>query len=300
MNVFLNELSLIESNYDHAKKMMTDLLVLYKEAQNKGFTGLKMTREIFSASLAPNYTLTNWTNDKTVEVDIKRLFFALAKYPYVEDFTDFGYEFSYDGKPVKGLGAAYLNDSLSISMDSSEKWRTYYVNINVSCMDDEGIINQTSEPVCHSSKLEHLDNHTVWITNKKKESIPNGTLLWLKRKELFPHLVFSSKVENQIRPLNTSNPQFINVTKRLFELENYCSTWMYGSFDLAAMSSKVTVESESRVQQYKNEMTFLFQDGKERLCEFHSRFTPGAGRIHFSPDEGNKIVFVGYIGQKIE
>lgn len=46
-------------------------------------------------------------------------------------------------------------------------------------------------------------------------------------------------------------------------------------------------------------MNVLFKDGQVRNCSWHSRFTPGAGRIHFYYDENKKIFYVGYIGEKI-
>lgn len=37
----------------------------------------------------------------------------------------------------------------------------------------------------------------------------------------------------------------------------------------------------------------------EAVIEWHSRFTPGAGRIHFYYDESEKIFYIGYIGEKL-
>lgn len=60
---------------------------------------------------------------------------------------------------------------------------------------------------------------------------------------------------------------------------------------------KTTPESETRSR--LPEMFVKFEDGETRHCSWHSRFTPGAGRIHFYYDESEKIFYVGYIGEKL-
>lgn len=164
--------------------------------------------------------------------------------------------------------------------------------------DDE--ISETTQEVKHSSKPIHIEILNDWIKLKTKPSIANGTLLWLKRSIFFPNLFFCENVRSQIIYLNDCHPEFIRITKRLFELEECCRKWDRGYFNVKALPSKVTPESASRLQELKVKLTFLCPDNIDRLFSLHSRYTPGAGRIYLFPENNLGKIFIGYIGHKIE
>lgn len=90
------------------------------------------------------------------------------------------------------------------------------------------------------------------------------------------------------------------VLKRLFELEEYCKTWESGAFDFDALPSKVSPESESRLKELKDKLTFQCSDGKKRIFSLHARMTPGAWRIHFCTELGPGKIVIGYVGSKIQ
>ncbi len=309
MNLYFNELSIKQTDHpETAKQWMNNLMMVYKSVSEKGFKDLRTTENFASELLAPNYTISHWLVDKSVDSVSQSLFRSIAlKYPFIENNLDKKndggsklYEFKYNGRIAKGLGAACLFNSLAISLDNNPEWNRFSIMINVNAVSDEETdMTETDEEVKHCSKLEHLDQLKDWIGNLKKLSIPNGKLLWLKRKELFPHLIFCESVQDQVSSLNSSHPEFKQIIKRLFELEDYCSQWENGSFYTDTMPSRITLESDSRINEFKDQLTILCPDGKNRLFSFHSRFTPGAGRIYFAPDNDKKICYVGYIGLKI-
>ena len=90
------------------------------------------------------------------------------------------------------------------------------------------------------------------------------------------------------------------VRKRLDELENYCKTWTTGALILEKFPSKVTPESESRLQEFKQQLTVRCPDDRERIFSLHMRLTPGAWRLHFSEKLGPGKIIIGYIGPKIK
>ncbi|WP_300632127.1 hypothetical protein [Mastigocoleus sp. MO_188.B34] len=89
------------------------------------------------------------------------------------------------------------------------------------------------------------------------------------------------------------------VLKCLFELEEYCKSWKDGAFDFDAFR-KVSPESESRLNQFKDKLTFECSDGKKRVFSLHARVTPGAWRLHFCTELGPGKIIIGYIGLKIQ
>jgi len=308
MDIFFNELSLTEANHPQiAKVWLADSIKLYQISQSKGCKGLKTSNDIWEKRIAPNYTITNWLNDNTVDRELRLLFKIHAlKYPFIDDLierkTEKGkrlFDFKYNDQYAKGLGAAYLFDSLVISCDSSSEWDCTCVFIKAICLEDDEI-SETIQEVKHSSKPIHLGFLDDWIKQRTKPSIPHGRILWLKRNLLYPNLFFCENVKDQIIHLNDSHPEFIQIKKRLFELEEYCQQWNQGQFNAAELPSKVTPESASRLQELETKLTFLCPDNVSRTFSWHSRYTPGAGRIYFFPENNLRKIFIGYIGRKIE
>lgn len=307
MDFFFNELSVKQAEHPEiAKQRMADLLRLYKAAYQKGFKRLRTPQNILSEFLAPNYTFSNWLNDSFIDKELRSLFRTSANHPFIEDIleqkSDEGkrlFEFRYNDKIAKGFGAACLFDSLAVSFDNSTEWDKTSVSIRAVYFSDETDIVEEDEEVKHCCKPSHLDILRKWIETVSKPSVPNGKILWLKQREFFPHLFFCKDVEARISHLHESHPDFIQIRKRLFELENYCSGWEAGSFKEENIHSKVSPESESRLRQFEHQLTILCPDGIKRLFSWHLRFTPGAGRIYFYPDEDKKKIYIGYIGKKI-
>lgn len=65
------------------------------------------------------------------------------------------------------------------------------------------------------------------------------------------------------------------------------------------LPSKTTPESDSRIQQFRQQLTIKCPDSKERLFSWHLRMTPGAWRLYFSEELGPGKIIIGYIGLKL-
>lgn len=310
MDIFFNELSVKEANNKNtAKEWMVNLMTVYIKAQKEGFKELKTTEAFINIALAPGYSLINWVYDPMVDRELRRLFQTkVSKSPFIENLLakkaeeiELLYEFKHSGQKAAGLGAAYLFDAIALSFNNSSEWDNHLIELDINkYSEEEEKIIRFTERIKHSSKPLHLDYLKEWIENKKKRSIPNGKLLWLKRKELLPHLQFCETIESQLSFLTNVNPEFIQIIKRLFELEDYCSKWKTGVFTGENFPSKVTPESESRLAKFRDKLTILCPEGESRLFSWHSRYTPGAGRIYFFPENSKKTIYIGYIGPKIQ
>lgn len=287
---------------------MGNLMAVYIYARGKGFVELKTTEAFVSIALSPGYKLIDWIYDDSVDRDTRLLFKTkVSKSPFIEslltqkeDEQNQLFEFKYKNLNAAGLGAAYLFDSLAVSFDNAGEWDNHLIELDVTEASEEGQIIQSKKEVKHSSKTLHLDRLNDWLEEKKKFYIPNGKLLWLKKKEFFPHLVFCKSIENHAASLSSNQPEFQSILRRLHELESFCSTWESGVFTGEKLPSKVTPESESRLARFKEKLTIICPDGKARLFSWHGRYTPGAGRIYFYPDNSQKIIYIGYIGPKIK
>lgn len=308
MDLFFNELSIKEgADKETGKQWMSGLIGVFKNAYIMGFKELKTTEAFLTFPLAPGYLIHDWLFDPLIDSDTK-LFVKtkVSKAPYIDrlieqkDNEDHRlHEFKYNGQKAAGLGAAYLFETIALSFANSSDWDRHRVELQVVEYTEEDRLKPGVKEVNHASKPTHLDLLKVWIEERKRSDIPTGKLLWLKRKEYFPHLIFCKNVENQIDFLTGNEPEFHLIKKRLFELEDFCSTWNTGIFTGENFPSKVTPESESRISQFKDELTKVCPDGKKREFSWHLRYTPGKGRVHFSPDNSEKRIYIGYIGLKI-
>jgi len=311
MGLFFNELSIKEGpNQETGRKWMEGLVAVFQKASAMDFKELKTTNAFLTFPLAPAYKLNDWLYDQTVDRDSRLLVKTkVSKSPFIEELLErkdnenhLLYEFKYKNQKAIGLGAAYLFDSLAVSFSNSSDWDKPLVELWVTQISEEDRMMESIENVNHASKPEHLNLLTQWINQRKRANISNGKLLWLKRKEYFPHLIFCNNIENQISSFSGGELEFYAIVKRLFELEDSCSTWTAGVFAPGNISfpSKITQESETRLSKFRDELTIVCPDGETRLFSWHSRYTPGAGRIHFAPDNSKKLVYIGYIGTKIQ
>ncbi len=99
--------------------------------------------------------------------------------------------------------------------------------------------------------------------------------------------------------MNIGDPILQQVKKRLFELEQYCQIWTTGSFNKNLLPSKTTPESDSRIKEFRQQLTIECPDGKKRLFSWHLRITPGAWRLYFSEELGPRKIIISYIGLKL-
>lgn len=306
----LNELSLktpVSDRY-RARQLMSQLIGTLRQATASGVNRvLRTSDEIHCLELAPNYRISQWRNDPEVDREERRFFTTLAtKAPFWTDvFEKFKDEFDlsdikHQGEIVRGIGFALVTDALPVSFNSEPRWDCCYLNLKVIRIDfNEEIIDETVI-IVHASCRNHVQQHADWIENRIRTEVVNGEELWNQRKELFPSLEFCDDVSKQIQCLDNGKPMLRQVLKRLFELEEYCKTWKNGAFDFDALPSKVSPESESRLQEFKDELTFKCSDGKKRLFSLHARMTPGAWRLHFCTELGPGKIIIGYIGPKIQ
>ncbi|KST66984.1 hypothetical protein [Mastigocoleus testarum] len=310
LEMVLNELSLktpVGDRYE-ARQLMSQLIGTLRQATANGANRvLRTSDEIHSLELAPNYRISQWRNDPKVDREESRFFKTLVtKAPFWTDvFEEFKDEFDlsdikHQGELVRGIGFALIIDALPISFNSEKRWNCCYLSLEIIRIDaNQEVVDETVK-IVHASCHNHVLVHADWIKNRIRTEVTNGEQLWSRRQELFPSLEFCDDVSKQIQSLDTGKPMLTQVLKRLLELEEYCKTWKNGAFDSDALPSKVTPESESRLNQFKDKLTFECSDGKKRVFSLHARMTPGAWRLHFCTELGPGKIIIGYIGPKIQ
>src|SRR5579864_5274459 len=115
LEMVLNELSLRVPaiNILIARQRMTDFVSMLTTAASQGVKKvMHIDRSIYDVILAPDYPISRWLNDSSIDKYTRRFFMGLAaRLSYLPDLPEFWFE----SDQVNGLGFAYLNDQLAIS-----------------------------------------------------------------------------------------------------------------------------------------------------------------------------------------
>lgn len=313
MEAFLNELSLPKLHSENAVvDSFKEFGEYYKYARDCGIREIRVQSNFEKFEFTNGYSFYNWINDKRADQDLITLLkSAIFTVPFIDEIFntyqqehDNPIEIRFQGNTCFGLGLASdkIFNSIAFSFDFTN-WNlpNYSVEItNISERGDGELVEETVDANAKNiSAIDHVNTHQEFINKIVTNTIPNGLVLWQRREELFPNLVFCNSVESQIQNLDLNNPTFTQVIGRLFDLQNTANKFDGTPIKPTDFPTLTTPESESRRQKLKKDFTIMCPDGQARFFSWHSRYTPGAGRIHFIAFENQRLIIVGYIGQKI-
>lgn len=302
MEAYFNELTIrtFSSNRD-VRDAFSTLGGCLRKMSELGVSNVRMTNEAMGKEMLPRQTWNRVLNNETViDKDLKSVLIGrlctLEPVDSLEDrYNVLG--FSYNGIPCKGLGWASeaIENTLALGFRQYGIWDDGSYRVDINLLDEDG--DEQSLPsecrhVVSSDGIEKQRDFLLW-----KIQIPtNGKVLAKRSGKLFPHLRFAGQALDQLGKIR--NPVAIQqIYWRLSDLERVAANSVV-PVSPEMFRYKTTPESEQRSR--LPQLRILFSDGQTRLCSWHSRFTPGAGRIHFCPDEPRQIFYIGYIGEKIE
>ena len=303
MFAYFNELSANGSIQEGSLPMVIKSLVeCIKALSEKRVSGINLDKRIGQYQLTANRWFLDVLDDKTiVDDDMKSLILDMMttiENPMhdleEEDFM----QATYNGENCIGLGLASeeINNTFTVSL-SSAGWNeiSYQIILQKLSGDENGdLVEQDIESSCrNASTTAHVDEIADFFA-----PIPSsGRELFLQLPELYPHLVFSSKAKGQIKR-NHDRPSIEQIYLKLQDIDNAAQKLNGGVLRSEFFHYKASPEHEQRRQ--LPEMYIAFEDGRTRNCEWHLRYTPGCGRIHFSADEGDgNTIFVGHIDGKL-
>lgn len=117
-------------------------------------------------------------------------------------------EYLYNEDEAKGLGYAYENELLCLSLSTSEEWDKDYIQLVKFEYIGDGMMEKKEViTVKHTIKKEHTISHKIWnrieFINKAPKVIPNR--LAQTKKSLFPQLNASNELVNDIEVENIGN-----------------------------------------------------------------------------------------------
>jgi hypothetical protein len=306
MELILNELSFDGSaiDLDTARCWMEELGRTINAATIRGAERILRThRDFWSIKMTSNYSISDWSNDQSVDRDIKRFILSLAgKSPFIEDLVKdvelkvrMSTEIKIGHREANGLRLAELRNDPVVGV-MSEEWRQNPLIISVDRLNSDGILKHEDSKVRnwhHSSEVERDRN---WIRDRLADEVNSGEDLWNKRNLFLQKVEFVPNAEKNLRGLSGNETAFRHVVNHLLELNLQASAWNNGPFMNKHFIYKYSEESKSTIQQFGEHRSFECRDGVIRVFSKHTKIGPGAWRIHFLEDANNRRVVVGYIG----
>ena len=195
-----------------------------------------------------------------------------------------------------GLGLAAWHGELSVSIDRSP-WQTGWVELQCYTVfekDDGNVVGETTiVSARHAADASHLQAHQDWLSLPARDLPRTPDELWLNRRQWYPDVAFTDRVETQIRGLPSGSPALRQVAQKLSALQDSVSSWK--GVGLPEWQINVVPEHEGRHQFCR----FEDLDGEERLFELHVRYTPGPNRIHFRLDVPARRIIIAHVGRKL-
>lgn len=301
METYFNELSVrIFSGNKEAKDAFSLLGSCLGKLSELGISNVRMANEVMEKAILPGQSWSRVLNNESViDKDLKSVLIAklctLEPVDQLEDKYN-AWLFFYDKMTCKGLGWAseVLENTLALGFRQKDAWDNESCDVDICLLDEEGEEQQLTSKCKHVVSPAGIEKYRDFLVQKM--NIPtNGKVLAIRSAKLFPHLVFSEQASNQLKRMKDS-AVIQQIYWRLSDLERVAAN-STSSVSPDKFRYKTTPESETRSR--LSQLKILFSDGETRLCSWHSRFTPGAGRIHFCPDESKQIFYIGYIGEKI-
>lgn len=283
------------------------IVFLNKLSKNNLIDEIILPSDIFSIHICDNYGLAEWFADKNVDEKHKQFFKRFldkkCKYYSPSDVNgDFEIHISDNKYKAIGCSFAFEHEHLLVSLSTNRIWERSPISGDYIFIDCDGML--------HTDKVD-IDNFWTKADEKniialKKEEIydkiSSGQDLWEKYKSLFPNLVLCDNVKHQL--YNDSEKfHIVSIMKKLSRLQEYFSTYngIYNPKELG-MDARTESDTVKNELDLKNLRLFKKPNGEEDYFFDHISFCGkySDGRIHFLPDNDNKMCYIGYIGRHLK
>jgi hypothetical protein len=302
--MFFNELA-CPSPQPRDRRMVDDAMVTFAHllrhvARLRADAALVSAIHLPDLELAPGYYLAEWAGQPKHR-DLFRAIRSVQNHaPFrkvLPDGVGDGVDYSWNSQRAEALAAAHLLDGLLVSLLLDDCWNVAWVQGQRERLLDNGdgdvVIEPDSVSVRHAATAANAAEHEHWLGTCGLPEPESGADIWGNREELYPHLQFLPQVQHQLDDLV---PEWVSpVALELRRLDDAIADWDSATQPLPAWRSKVTREFEMRRQK----CGFADLDGVVRTFDWHARFTPGKGRLHFRLVPEQRTARIAYVGPKL-
>ena len=264
--------------------------------------------DVFGMMLSDGYTLSDWLEDSEADRD-QKLFFrrmtmkigfdedmdqaVMDRFYLSEFFVEARAETVRIAPEARGLGLAFLLDSVALSLPSEEHWRDFHVRLRHRWLEADGSEKERGVGVFNMSRADHGELIADELLRKEQAELRANPLSLADRmRDCFPHLNFGQDVSEQMVGLSADLRRL--VIAKLTTLDGAVRDWRRGTTEDPVLP-KVHTESEPTMQQFGHLRRFRDADGRVEIFMLHA-MVGSRHRIHFRIKEGEKSLEVGYVG----
>lgn len=179
---YLNELSLKKAqNIEEAQSIIKNLIYSASSLRRYGFNALRMTKNINELEIASEYYVHQWRNDEDVPRELRTRFRSIiTQVPLIDSNDSILVEDTrktdiyFQNQAISSLTAAYVDDSIVLSLLTSTDWNTAYIKAELMEINDFNDLLSSNTTIRNVSKIEHLIDHIDWI----KESVDSPEFIY--------------------------------------------------------------------------------------------------------------------------
>lgn len=312
MDYIFNELSIKEVDNIHtARNILTDFVKTCSKVQSTlSFETLRIPESIgslYNVFLTKDYPVSKWCHDHEIDHDIRQKFYLIIANPPLlnnDEITELDtFEtsyFNYNTHESKGLGVAFLLETLAVSFLTENCWDTNNITLNHEYFEENDKVVSNLINVKHGSKIGHIDTHVEYFNEKRRSFISKCSEIWHQRETIFPNLIFCGKTQKQLTK-GLSSRYVHQIYDRLLSLNEYIKTWQTGEFDVSDLVTnqniKCSTESECTLRLYGDQRRFSIPGKGTELFTLHIK--TGDLRFYFYPDSLTRKAYIGYIGSHL-
>ncbi len=266
---------------------------------------------LWTAELAPGYTVVNWLSD-TVP-DLKNLLLAIASksgLPMEADealrdrfsLSEFVLaretgEESGDRAEARGLGAAFLFAGIGASLRSEARWSRIQIPLQHRWLDEDSQEQSEEVEALNLSESSQVADLSELLLERSRQDLRDDLLTLADRKHAcFPHLEFGLDVDGQLEALPHGMLQ--GVVTKLLTLDAASHAWRLDPTMAFPDLPMCHSESEPTLQQYGYQRRFRDPEGDLALYRLHAMM--GKYRIHLRVIHESRRIEIGYIGPHLD
>jgi len=197
MELVFNELSIfpLSENNFKANDKMKQFAITVAEARKRGYRNIRSYHTVHEIHLANEYTIFQWLNNKDVSEVERNFLYGMIIQPFIHDedelieeryiYSNYYFEDLENGfekQECVGLATAYLYETLSISISSSNAWIKSILPILIEKDDlvtSENVLNVSSQVSFEVTEIKNLIENSGEVNLVETNIEPNDKKIHL-------------------------------------------------------------------------------------------------------------------------
>jgi len=287
MKLVLNDKSFFkECDKSIAKIILEVFLHTYhdviKLAKGKIDRAVLSSQKIETIMVNDSYGFPVWRNDRSVDLELIRLFRSLCERQELNVVTNDTCEVSFGAIKDGSLLTAVLKEYPLLSFKTDEKWENTNIDVTITYIDKPSEII-TIHNFYNELKQDDIDWINALPNEEHLEKYPTPLDLKNNLTVALPNLLFHDTAIKQLAS-EVQNSWYRLLFNKLIILNDYFNKANTDHFEKDKFPPRmIGEESDATIARFRSKYTFIYNE-EPYLIRFHARYTGNSmGRIYFVP-----------------